>query len=1756
MAQDGKFGTFGGVFTPSVLTILGVIMYLRLPWVVGNAGLWAAFGVIAIAHVISVTTGLSISSIATDKSVGAGGPYYIISRSLGLPIGGTIGWALFIGLSFSISLYVIGFSESFLSYWELGTDINTIRITGTIVIVALTVITLISTSLAIKTQYIILGLIGLSLISIFFGTVEASPESASTTPLEGGAPLGTIFGIFFPAVTGFTAGVNMSGDLKDPKKSIPVGTMAAIGVGLVVYFGLAAFLAYRVPVDQLVNNPSVLIDIAAIQWMVVGGIWGATLSSALGSILGAPRILQAVAADKIAPTFFAKGAGKTNEPRRALVFAFVIGEAGILIAELDVIARIVSAVFLALYAFLNMSAAIESWASPDFRPEFRVWRGWSILGAATCLLVMIQTDPVAAFGAAVGMVSLLFVLQRRQLRLEAGDTWEGIWATMVRSGLHRLSEGGSQARNWRPNVLAFSHAGATTRSPVVGFGRSLARGRGILTDFELYEPGSEPDASEPDVAADEPFPVGMFHREVESEDDLATIRDVCRFHGFTGLEPNTVLMDWSWYSTANEQFSSLLIELGRLDLNVLLYVDDPQRGLGNKKRIDAWWRPLDGNLPLMVSLVNFILASDDWDRVDVRFMLFSEDVVDNDYLSTTARRYLKEARLDAHVKVINPTPDMKRYGDALKAESEEADLVLTGLPPGGSSHYLQRVHQLKEQLGTLVLLRASSGFPRVLRTHRREEPKTGPVEPLALPPLDVAENPDVAVVAEDYAERLEGVAQEFEDQAIVRLYGPDVQFVRDVKELVSHHFEMLEKGLSDKNPRRQRNAVNRVQSSLLKGAEKLLGEFERTEIDEQVSILEARLEAVLDRSRLVEEHGGLRIFRDREAFVARDDDSAWMRRFKRRRRRRAMFSRERPSYRVDLQRLQSYYYERFVEEYVRAGVLSFRAHSYQLIGEVSIALSSSDTSLALLRGGIEAEQANNFVELRRRRAEEELGGLEETHEKRLHETQRRLALKARELAQEFADDLDRLDIVRLVAKQRRPKGTAASTSAELQEIPKGWTEHRHSLVNQARLGLRLSNFQHRLASIATRLRDSVVLEQKNGILDTIEALRASLEACRNELDGSDATSTGEQTTPPTKGDTLPALGGDLKKPVAPPLFGPKDEAADAVDESQAAASIKDRLKLKAGLDFKRRLEVRQLVEGLQREVPPLLDELPETTKVLNDDGIIALNEGRDDEVTLLQLPVRRLVDYEVRETFLGTVQTALNTAPMIEERAASVGQDVVRLFNFARSEFDAMGEQGELDLDYENHMRPVIDSSMERVDEVLEELRGLGPLLADAIELNLNKLIEKTSVHELARSASRVQANIRLAHSRDAVTGARAFVARTRERARDAAVRMVYRRSAGQLLAQRLAKGSAEGGLVDRVLEVVSAASPRAEVVKELPFYYRQLFMGQSTIDETFWVGRKDAEDRARAALAHHRRGNRGALVVTGDRGAGKTALVQRLTAGALARRKVFRVHPRRGGSCDVTAFSAALEAAFESKGTPDDLLNALPDDTVVVLRDLEMWWERSPDGLRVIDRVLQLVDQHGERLLFIIEIGRQALSFIERFRTLSDRALAVIECGPVPAEIIEKLVLARHGSAGLEFEYRGRPEDELGALGRARMFSAFFDYAHGNMGAALRAWLAAIEKVEDRKILMGAPPSVDVEVFDELREELLAVVLQLLLHRQLNRARLVRVSGMGGADVDRVVATLTRMGLIIDVGQGALELNRGVVHHVVFQLRKRGLAA
>jgi amino acid transporter len=311
-----RFGTFLGVYTPSVLTILGVMMYLRFGWVVGNMGLTLALIAVLMASGITFITGLSASAIATNMRVGVGGEYFMISRSLGLEMGGAIGIPLFLCRTLSLTLYAYGLAESIAFLWPSDWGSPSIPYLAAGIIVLITLIAGKSAAISLKLQLPIMGAVALSLLALFIGALSGGFRPLEWSPhFERSAPEGfwLVFAVFFPAVTGFTAGIGMSGDLKDPKRSIPFGTIMAIVTGAIIYLAVMFLLGATAKIDgdrlaQLnLSAPPVWTEVAFLGfWLVFPGMWGAILSSAFGSALSGPRVLQALARDGLAPGVLAR----------------------------------------------------------------------------------------------------------------------------------------------------------------------------------------------------------------------------------------------------------------------------------------------------------------------------------------------------------------------------------------------------------------------------------------------------------------------------------------------------------------------------------------------------------------------------------------------------------------------------------------------------------------------------------------------------------------------------------------------------------------------------------------------------------------------------------------------------------------------------------------------------------------------------------------------------------------------------------------------------------------------------------------------------------------------------------------------------------------------------------------------------------------------------------------------------------------------------------------------------------------------------------------------------------------------------------------------------------------------------------------------------------------------------------------------------------------------------------------------------------
>ncbi|MEN8928086.1 MAG: amino acid permease, partial [Flavobacteriales bacterium] len=718
MPQGKKFGTFAGVFTPSILTILGVIMYMRLSWVVGNAGLQAAIFIILIAHIVSVSTGLSVSSVATDRKIKAGGIYYMLSRSLGLPIGGSIGITLFVATALSIALYLIGFAESALVVLQepFGIEkvtINHIRIAGSLALFLIVTIAYISTSIAIKSQFFILAAIVLSVVSILLGTETGKTFDMSVSP-EGGVNFFVLFGIFFPAVTGFTAGVAMSGDLQDPKKSIPWGTMLAVGTGLIVYLALAVFIYYSIDLEVLKSDKNALIKFGWIPALVIGGIWGATLSSALGGILGAPRILQAMSVDSITPKLFAKGVGVDNEPRRALILTFVIAQAGILIGELDVIAEVVAMFYLAAYLFINISCFLEQWASPDFRPSFKIPIWVSLLGAIVTFVLMIQLNLLAAVVAILVMMLIFIWLTRKELVLGSGDVWQSVWSSIVKLGLKNLDKKSTHKRNWNPNILLFS-GGTETRNRLIEFSKTVAGNKGMISNFELIENKTAKllfPKHKQSIKDDELYSQGIFARKQECKNVYDGIEAIASTYGFSGVEPNTILTSWERSSQEPTRFAQLTNKLCELDYNVLYLDYDKQRGFGSKKSIDIWWSDFSNTTELTLNLAKFMNSSIDWRQAQLRILYVNEENDKKIQLEEIINTLVSNYRLNAKTKIINNELEKKELYEIMKVESYDSDLVIVGVPDhlDDEEKFVEKTDELVKILGTTLLVKASSHF--------------------------------------------------------------------------------------------------------------------------------------------------------------------------------------------------------------------------------------------------------------------------------------------------------------------------------------------------------------------------------------------------------------------------------------------------------------------------------------------------------------------------------------------------------------------------------------------------------------------------------------------------------------------------------------------------------------------------------------------------------------------------------------------------------------------------------------------------------------------------------------------------------------------------------------------------------------------------------------------------------------------------------------------------------------------------------------
>ncbi|WP_232797845.1 amino acid permease [Salinibacter altiplanensis] len=715
-----QFGTFGGVFTPTVLTILGVIMYLREGWIIGNAGLLGGLLIITVGFAITLCTALAMSSITTNIRIGAGGAYAVIAQSLGLEVGGSVGIPRYLSQALAVTMYIFGFREGWLylfpGHHALLVDFATFAV--------LYGIAYVSADFAIRVQYLIMAVIGASLVSIAAAAATGSMQyglgeiqlwgdfmGSSQSPAEGPS-FWVVFAVFFPATTGIMAGANMSGDLEDPKRSIPLGTLAAIGVSFVIYVLLAVWLARSATPAEMTDSYYVMMDKAYWPGAVLAGLLGATFSSALASMVGAGRILQAMGAHQVVPKAdWLSYLAPDGEPRHAMMVTGGLILASLLVRDLNAIAPLITMFFLVTYTMICAAVLIEqSLDLVSFRPRLRIPLWVSFLGLAGSLVAMFIISPTISLVALVVTLGFYVVLARRQLDAPFEDVRSGLFVALAEWAAKTVTELPTmQERAWKPNLLVPVERNSDLRGSFLTL-QDLTTPQGSVKIVGL-SPNGTPEGLNQDL---DTLTAAFRERNIFAS---STVIDAGGFTeglraGMQALRgaffrPNIVFLRMPASPEREADYRRVIAEADREQMGTLLYAPHPRASLGQRQTINVWIRDRSPDWRISMEIGNLDLAlltgyklSQNWDA-QMRLVTTVPAPDQQDKAQDFLEKLIDLGRFPDSTAVTGTEPF-----DTYIESAPRADLNIFGLQPEPD---FDTVHRLVGQTDSTCMFVRDSG---------------------------------------------------------------------------------------------------------------------------------------------------------------------------------------------------------------------------------------------------------------------------------------------------------------------------------------------------------------------------------------------------------------------------------------------------------------------------------------------------------------------------------------------------------------------------------------------------------------------------------------------------------------------------------------------------------------------------------------------------------------------------------------------------------------------------------------------------------------------------------------------------------------------------------------------------------------------------------------------------------------------------------------------------------------------------------------
>ena len=1278
---------------------------------------------------------------------------------------------------------------------------------------------------------------------------------------------------------------------------------------------------------------------------------------------------------------------------------------------------------------------------------------------------------MALVGAVIVLGAIYYILRRRELVLDKSDAWSSFWTNLAKHALLRLNKQKINMRNWRPNIILFSGS-KQARPHLIELGLALTGKLGAITNFELEITDEKNLPIQPIQKEQKLVPkLEYFNRKFRCNTLEEGIKTITSVYGFSGFEPNTIMMGWSRDTEKGDFLTNVLTDFRNKNLNAVLLDYDKNHGFGKKENIDIWWNGKGRVFSFSISLCKFILSSSDWRDARLRILVINNDTTITDRIHRNTSILLEEARISAEIKIIENGFENRTTEMIIRTESEGANLVMIGISQRSkqyTSEYIKTINNISSLPASLLILCPSSEFEEInlidsaVKKTLEFPDQKGLVD---LAPIPEITNETFKIRIEKLDNDYLQMTNQFVTDTFEKALKAQLTYVLDFNEQISMYFEDVKSELDTISGTQLLKSLHNNHQSFLNY---FTGFFEK----KAPAVLAETKETLTTGLNTFQDRLGNYVFESPETIIVEIKTEKKTK------------NRTIPYRKI----LNNHFNHKLNAESFKQLITLERSYGLMYTSLKDIILNSNELFENLIKN---PKERHEKLKTGSEKILNEIKLLEAKIQNQLTLIRSSLQNTVREQVISFVNNTSATEL--LVSFKSKVKSRHSNNQEQLNEFPDEWFSNFVWINNSLYLDCFVLLNKKMSSRIISRTDERIINNLTENLLNPVNQLLSTID--QENLSG-------KISIPEIKTQELF---------LAKTLF---QETLEKV--SQFTAKF------------------------------PALIEIP-------DRKIDEINTSENQNTTSpIQVEPYKIARHTLDTLFFEPYYRMLMN---LEAQAQQMIEDYRENCSLIKFRYSNIDLQDDLEINHHQNQINIINKLSFPLQKIKVGLSHEIDQLNDQSESLIRSAYSPLFSHSIIDSEKNLKNQVREHKGKKFNLGLRRALSRIKSFSNDQIVNLLNSRSSGMILAKKyLRKDKTQKVTTSQILDLTEKLMPDNHIFAQIPIFYVNLFKSKSFINDDFWVPREEESQKIKNARKRQKEGHVGAILITGEHGSGKTALTRWSTNHLFRKAHIYTVKPPVNGSVNPKDWIDSLQKATNLNESVDEIAGNLPVDSVIVINDLELWWERSNEGYAVIEEIINLIQKYSRKIFFILNCNIHSYHVINKIFPIDDSLLAIIECGPLDSKQIQQLISKRHKSSGLSFEYKNQSEDQIHPVRMAQLFNSYYDYSKGNPGVVLGEWLRNINSVDDQIMNISSASMPDTEFLDFIDKDWLIVIALFIQHKNMNAEKLARIMTMNIEDAEIYINRFFNSGILTLREGNVYTLNRYLEPFIVKVCIEKGI--